>query len=40
MYFGVKKTISYDDLFISTNIRIDCQMNAAEFEGLFYTNLS
>ena len=40
MYLGVKKTIFYDESFIVTNIRTDCQMDAADFEGLSYTTFS
>ena len=32
--------IDIDVFFIIENIRIDCHMNAAEFEGLLYTILS
>ena len=37
MYLCGKKTISSDELFNITNIRIDFQMDSAEFEGLIYT---
>ena len=37
-YFG-KKTIFTDDFFISENTRINCQMDAGEFEGLLYNIL-
>ena len=40
MYLGDKKTISSDELFIITNIKIDFQMDADEFEVLLYTILS
>ena len=40
IYLGGKKTISSDEWFIITNIRIDFQMDAAEFYGLLYTILS
>ena len=40
MYLDVKNTIVSDDLFIVPNIRIDCQMDAVEFEGFFYKMLS
>ena len=40
MYLGGKKTIYSNELFIITNIRIDCQMGADDFEGLLYTILS
>ena len=35
-----KKTISTDMFFILENIRINCQMDANEFEGLLYNMLS
>ena len=40
IYIGGKKNIATDILFIISNIRIDFQMDAAEFEGLLYTILS
>ena len=40
IYIGEKKTISTDDFFILANIRINCQMDASEFEGLLYNMLS
>ena len=40
IYLGGKKTIATDVFFIIANIRIDFQMDAAEFEGLLYTILS
>ena len=40
IYLGGKKTIATDVIFIITNIRIECQMNAAEAEGLLYNILS
>ena len=39
MYLG-KKTIATDVFFILENIRIYCQMDAGEFDGLLYTILS
>ena len=39
IYLG-KKTMTTYGLFIISNIRIDCQMDVAKFEGLFYTILS
>ena len=39
IYLG-EKTISTGDLFILTNIRINFQMDASEFEGLLYNMLS
>ena len=38
MYFG--KKFNTDGLLIISNIKIDYQMDAAEFEGLLYTILS
>ena len=40
IYFWGKKTIATGVLFIIANIRIDCQIYTAEFEGLLYTILS
>ena len=40
MYLCGKKTFLSNDLFIVSNIRIYCQMNAAGFEGLFYNTSS
>ena len=40
MHLGGKMTIIYDDLFIVKNIRIDRQIDAAEFEGLLYNTSS
>ena len=40
MYLGGKKKIVSDDLFIVQNTGLDCQTDAAEFEGLLYTKLS
>ena len=34
IYLGGGETINTDGFFIISNIRIDCQMDAAEFEGL------
>ena len=34
------ETISTDDFFILENLRINCQMDAGEFEGLIYNMLS
>ena len=41
-YFGEihLKQIATDVFFIMDNIRIDCQMDSGEFEGLLYTILS
>ena len=39
IYLGGKKTKISDDLFIVKNMRIDCHMDAAEFEGLLYNTL-
>ena len=40
IYLGSKKKIISDDLCIVTIIMIDHQMDAAEFEELFYKMLS
>ena len=40
MYSVGKKMIKSDDVFIMTNISIYNQIYTAEFEGLFYKNLS
>ena len=40
IYFGEKKTISTDDLFILENLRINCHMDAGEFDGLLFNMLS
>ena len=39
IYLG-KKTISTNEFFILSNIRIKFQMGAGEFEGLLYNMLS
>ena len=39
MYLGVWNIIITDEFFIITNVRIYCQMDAAEFERLLYTIL-
>ena len=36
IYLGEKKTIATDLFFILENIKIHCEMNAAEFERLLY----
>ena len=38
MYLGGKKTISTDHLFLA-NLRIKCQIDVGEFEGLLYNML-
>ena len=40
VYLGEKKTIATIVFFIIADIRIYCQMDAAQFEGLLYTILS
>ena len=40
IYFGGNKNTATYVFFIMENIRIDCHMYAAEFEGLLYTILS
>ena len=40
IYLGGKETISTDIFFILANIRINCHMDASEFEGLLYNMLS
>ena len=40
IYLGEKKTSSTDIFFVLANIRINCQMDASEFEGLLYNILS
>ena len=40
MYLGGNKTIISYDLFIVKNIRMDHQMDAEEYDGLFYKELS
>ena len=40
IYLGGKRTISTDMFFILSNVRINCQMDASEFEGLLYNILS
>ena len=40
IYLGGNETISTDILFNMGDIRIYCQINEAEFEGLLYTILS
>ena len=36
IYLGEKKTISTDMFFIVANIKINCQMDTSEFEGMIY----
>ena len=40
IYLGGKKTISTDMFFIVANIKINCQMDTSEFEGMIYNMLS
>ena len=40
MYLGGRGSISTDVSFILENLRINCQMDAGEFEGLLYYMLS
>ena len=37
--YSGEKTVFTDDFFILVNLRINCQMDASEFEGLLYNML-